>query len=94
MAISTIEFTGSGAVRILDQRLLPGEETYADLTSVEEVALAIETLAVRGAPLIGIAAAMGISVSTVRNHTQHVLLKLHVHTRFEAVPLGRKLGLI
>ena len=41
-----------------------------------------------------IAAAMGISVSTVRNHAQHVLLKLHVHTRFEAVALGRKLGLI
>jgi methylthioribose-1-phosphate isomerase len=60
MTISTIEFAGSGAVRILDQRLLPGEETYADLTSVEEVALAIETLAVRGAPLIGIAAAMGV----------------------------------
>jgi methylthioribose-1-phosphate isomerase len=60
VTISTIEFTGSGAVRILDQRLLPGEETYADLTSVEEVALAIETLAVRGAPLIGIAAAMGV----------------------------------
>ncbi len=60
MAISTIEFTSSGSVRILDQRLLPGEETYADLTSVEEVALAIETLAVRGAPLIGIAASMGV----------------------------------
>jgi DNA-binding CsgD family transcriptional regulator len=41
-----------------------------------------------------IATAMGISASTVRNHTQHVLLKLHVHTRHEAVHLGRKLGLI
>ena len=60
VSISTIEFTASGSVRILDQRLLPGEETYADLTSVEEVALAIETLAVRGAPLIGIAAGMGV----------------------------------
>ena len=60
MTISTIEFTAAGSVRILDQRLLPGEETYAELTSVEEVALAIETLAVRGAPLIGIAAAMGV----------------------------------
>ena len=61
--ISTIEFTVSGAVRILDQRFLPGEETYADLASVEEVALAIETLAVRGAPLIGIAAGMGVALA-------------------------------
>ncbi|TDJ53105.1 MAG: S-methyl-5-thioribose-1-phosphate isomerase [Gemmatimonadetes bacterium] len=63
MIISTIEFTASGSVRILDQRLLPGEETYADLNSVEEVAVAIETLAVRGAPLIGIAAAMGVALA-------------------------------
>jgi DNA-binding CsgD family transcriptional regulator len=41
-----------------------------------------------------IAAAMGISVTTVRNHIQHVLVKLHVHSRLEAVALGRKLGLI
>ncbi len=63
MAISTIEFTSSGVVRILDQRQLPGEETYSDLASVEEVALAIETLAVRGAPLIGIAAGMGVALA-------------------------------
>ena len=63
MTISTIEFTTSGSVRILDQRLLPGEEAYVDLTSVEEVALAIETLAVRGAPLIGIAGAMGVALA-------------------------------
>jgi methylthioribose-1-phosphate isomerase len=47
-------------VRILDQTLLPGQETYRDLDSVEGVAEAIRTLRVRGAPLIGIAAAMGV----------------------------------
>lgn len=52
------------------------------------------TLLHKGRTVPEIAAAMGISVSTVRNHTQHVLLKLHVHTRLEAVALGRKLGLI
>jgi DNA-binding CsgD family transcriptional regulator len=52
------------------------------------------TLLHQGKSVPEIAAAMDISVSTVRNHTQHVLLKLHVHTRFEAVALGRKLGLI
>lgn len=48
----------------------------------------------KGMNISGIAAAMSISSATVRNHTQHVLLKLHVHNRLEAVVLGRKLGLI
>ena len=49
-------------VRILDQRLLPERELYRDLRSVEEVCDAIKTLAVRGAPAIGIAAAMGLTL--------------------------------
>lgn len=48
----------------------------------------------KGMTIAEIAIAMGISTSTVRNHTQHILLKLQVHSRFEAVALGRKLGLI
>ncbi|MEO8090924.1 MAG: S-methyl-5-thioribose-1-phosphate isomerase [Gemmatimonadales bacterium] len=55
-----IAWTGNHAVRILDQTLLPGEETYLELDSVDAVAEAIRTLRVRGAPLIGIAAAMGV----------------------------------
>jgi methylthioribose-1-phosphate isomerase len=47
-------------VRILDQTLLPGAETYRELDSVAAVAEAIGALRVRGAPLIGIAAAMGV----------------------------------
>jgi methylthioribose-1-phosphate isomerase len=47
-------------IRILDQTLLPIEESYRDLETVAEVAEAIRTLRVRGAPLIGIAAAMGL----------------------------------
>jgi methylthioribose-1-phosphate isomerase len=57
---SPIGWTESHAVRILDQTLLPGEETYRELDSVEVVAEAIRALRVRGAPLIGIAAAMGV----------------------------------
>ena len=52
------------------------------------------TLLHKGMNIPDIAAAMSISSATVRNHTQHVLLKLHVHNRLEAVVLGRKLGLI
>ncbi|HET9294720.1 MAG TPA: S-methyl-5-thioribose-1-phosphate isomerase [Gemmatimonadales bacterium] len=56
----------SGSIRILDQTLLPSEERYVQLTSLEEVARAIETLAVRGAPLIGIAAAYGVALAVAR----------------------------
>jgi methylthioribose-1-phosphate isomerase len=61
---SPIDWTPTHTVRILDQTLLPGEETYRELASVEAVAEAIKTLRVRGAPLIGIAAAMGVVLST------------------------------
>jgi methylthioribose-1-phosphate isomerase len=52
-----------GGVEILDQRRLPAEETYLTLSSVEEVACAIEDLAVRGAPAIGCAAALGLALA-------------------------------
>jgi len=54
---------GDGAVRLLDQRRLPGEERVLELHEVEEVARAIEQLAVRGAPAIGIAAAFGVALA-------------------------------
>ncbi len=48
-------------VVLLDQRKLPGEEVYLRLCSAEEVAGAIRDMVVRGAPAIGIAAAMGLA---------------------------------
>jgi methylthioribose-1-phosphate isomerase len=51
---------GDREVIVLDQRRLPREEEYLRLGRVEDVAAAIETLAVRGAPAIGIAAAYGV----------------------------------
>src|SRR5437667_2445560 len=59
MSVQAIACSASGAVRILDQRALPEAEIMRDLESAEAVADAIRTLQVRGAPLIGIAAAMG-----------------------------------
>ena len=50
-------------VRILDQRELPAHETYRDLHTVDEVHDAIRALAVRGAPAIGIAGAMGMTLA-------------------------------
>ena len=49
-----------GALLLLDQRALPGEERWIRCERPEEVADAIRTLAVRGAPAIGIAAAYGM----------------------------------
>lgn len=40
------------------------------------------------------AGALGLSVATVRNHIQRILGKLRVHSRLEAVALGRRLGLV
>ena len=59
--IKTVEWTDEG-VRMLDQRLLPTEETYLTLRSYEEVAEAIKKMAVRGAPAIGVSAAMGLAL--------------------------------
>lgn len=51
----------SGEVVLLDQRRLPSEEVYLRLARAEDVAQAIKHMVVRGAPAIGIAAAMGLS---------------------------------
>ncbi len=59
--IRTIEWTDSGIV-MLDQRLLPAKEIYNTYTSHIEVAEAIRRMVIRGAPAIGVAAAMGIAI--------------------------------
>ena len=60
MPIQPISWTPRAGVRIIDQRALPDAEITRDLESAEAVADAIRTMQVRGAPLIGIAAAMGL----------------------------------
>ncbi len=57
----TIEWTGQG-VRMIDQRRLPTEETYVTCRDHAEVAEAIRNMTIRGAPAIGVAAAMGIAL--------------------------------
>src|SRR5437867_13183716 len=64
MSVQAIAWSPSGAVRIIDQRALPEARIERDLESAEAVADAIRTLQVRGAPLIGIAAAMGLVAGT------------------------------
>src|SRR6058998_601023 len=64
MTIQAIAWSPSGAVRIIDQRALPEAQIERDLESADAVADAIRTLQVRGAPLIGITAAMGLVAGT------------------------------
>src|SRR5271170_5393895 len=59
--IKTLEWTDAG-VRFIDQTKLPTEETYVTCKTYEEVADAIRTMIVRGAPAIGVTAAMGVAL--------------------------------
>src|ERR1051325_3309201 len=59
--INTIEWTDEG-VRMIDQRKLPTVEEYPVFTTYQEVAEAIRVMVVRGAPAIGVAAAMGVAL--------------------------------
>ncbi len=59
--INTIEWTDAG-VMMLDQRLLPSKEVYNTYTDHQGVAEAIRSMVIRGAPAIGVAAAMGIAL--------------------------------
>jgi methylthioribose-1-phosphate isomerase len=53
-------------VRLLDQKRLPAEEVWLELSTADEVARAIADLTVRGAPAIGVAAAYGVAVEARR----------------------------
>ena len=59
--ISTLEWTNEG-VRFLDQTRLPLEESYVLATTYQQVADVIVTMVVRGAPAIGVSAAMGVAL--------------------------------
>ncbi|GAA4257134.1 S-methyl-5-thioribose-1-phosphate isomerase [Dactylosporangium darangshiense] len=52
-----------GAVVIVDQTRLPGETVYLRLESVDELVAAIQRLAVRGAPALGVAGALGVALA-------------------------------
>jgi methylthioribose-1-phosphate isomerase len=61
-----IEWTDRGVV-MLDQRLLPGEEISYTYTSYQDVAKAIREMVIRGAPAIGVAAAMGVAIGVQKS---------------------------
>jgi methylthioribose-1-phosphate isomerase len=93
--IKTLEWTDAG-VSFIDQTKLPTEEVYVLCKTYEEVADAIRTMIVRGAPAIGVAAAMGIAlgardtqaadIAAFRNQFGHIC-RLMGETRPTAVNL-------
>jgi methylthioribose-1-phosphate isomerase len=60
----------AGRVKMIDQTQLPGRLVYRTLRSHEEVAEAIRTMVVRGAPAIGVAAAMGVALSAMSSRAR------------------------
>jgi methylthioribose-1-phosphate isomerase len=62
--IETIQWI-EGAVVMIDQRRLPLEEEYVTCRSFQEVATAIRDMTIRGAPAIGVAAAMGVALGVL-----------------------------
>jgi methylthioribose-1-phosphate isomerase len=55
----------NGKVIMVDQRKLPGDEVYVECTNFNQVAEAIETMVIRGAPAIGVAAAFGVAIGVM-----------------------------
>jgi methylthioribose-1-phosphate isomerase len=79
--IPTLEWTAAG-VRFLDQTKLPLEETYVLATSYQEVANVITTMIVRGAPAIGVSAAMGVALGVQRSTAKSVA---ELRSEFETI---------
>jgi len=69
--IQTLEWTASG-VRFIDQTKLPNEEVYVTCQTHEQVADVIRNMVVRGAPAIGVAAAMGIALGIQNSKAENV----------------------
>src|ERR1700687_5302911 len=66
-----IEWTDRGVV-MLDQRRLPGEEIHHTYTDYREVARAITEMVIRGAPAIGVAAAMGAALGVLHSRAESI----------------------
>jgi methylthioribose-1-phosphate isomerase len=80
-------YWADGVVRMIDQTLLPGEERLIDLRDHFEVAEAIKTMKVRGAPAIGVTAALGVALAA-HSSTAGSTGRLLTETREAAEVLG------
>jgi methylthioribose-1-phosphate isomerase len=83
----TIEWLGD-RVRLIDQRRLPGELVMVEARRVDELCELIRTLAVRGAPALGAAGAMGVALAHLRGEDVHAAAEQLIATRPTAVNLA------
>ncbi len=84
--VETIQWTGDGVVMI-DQTRLPREEVYLTCRTYDEVAHAIKTMVIRGAPAIGVAAAMGVALGVMADADLDLVCDTLAKTRPTAVNL-------
>ena len=68
--VETIQWTDEGVVMI-DQTRLPREQVFVTCKDYQEVAEAIRSMIIRGAPAIGVAAAMGVAIGAVKSDDVH-----------------------
>src|ERR1700676_5263903 len=84
--VETIEWTADGVVMI-DQRLLPRQQVFVTCRTYQEVAEAIKTMVIRGAPAIGVAAAMGVALGVQQDADFETVCATLAATRPTAVNL-------
>lgn len=84
--VETIQWTDDGVVMI-DQTRLPREETYVTCRDYRAVADAIKTMVIRGAPAIGVAAAMGVALGVMEGADFKTVCDTLARTRPTAVNL-------
>src|SRR6185369_13824309 len=84
--VETIVWTDAGVVMI-DQTRLPREQTFVTCRTYLEVADAIKTMVIRGAPAIGVAAAMGVALGVQEGADFETVCKTLAATRPTAVNL-------
>src|SRR5579864_5288805 len=84
--VETIQWTDAGVVMI-DQTRLPREQSFVTCRTYLEVADAIKTMVIRGAPAIGVAAAMGVALGVQEGADFETVCKTLAATRPTAVNL-------
>jgi methylthioribose-1-phosphate isomerase len=84
--VETIEWTDDGVVMI-DQRRLPLEQTYVTCKTYQDVAHNIRAMTIRGAPAIGVAAAMGVALGVMEGADFDTVCETLAATRPTAVNL-------
>ena len=69
LSVNALEWTGK-SLKVLDQRLLPEKVNFDEYTDAQGVFKAIKSMRVRGAPVIGIAAAYGVALSVMEHYSE------------------------